>query len=262
MKDYYYILGLKMEASSDEIKTAYRKLSLKFHPDKNDGDEFFSEIFKEILEAYETLSNISKRELYDNNYQLRSKTTNSGNGFNFDPIIEFFKADKLSFEFNEAVTFSWKTINSDKVTVKPFGSVKPIDQKTYKIKDFKKPFLNFELVAENSNTGRFIKQTITINNRTYKELYVHFKKVIASENYTQKQKANQSKQRAKSQKRIGEFKTDKGIIEVELNFEGAQPAMNNKVFQNGSIAKDGKYKMGFMNNIVVLNGLVVDITSF
>ena len=55
MKDYYYILGIKPNASTDEIKKAYRKLSLKFHPDKNDGDKFFEERFKEINEAYENL---------------------------------------------------------------------------------------------------------------------------------------------------------------------------------------------------------------
>jgi len=48
LKDYYYILGLKQSASTDEIKKAYRKLSLKFHPDKNDGDEFFTNVSKKF----------------------------------------------------------------------------------------------------------------------------------------------------------------------------------------------------------------------
>lgn len=258
MKDYYYILGLKKEASIEDIKKAYRKLSLKFHPDKNDGDKFFLDRFKEIQEAYETLSNSSKRIKYDKS----KERPNSSNGFNFDPIIEYFQADKKSFEFNEDIKFSWKTINSDKVTIKPFGFVKPIDQKTYKIKDFKNPYLKFELIAENSNIGRYTKQTIALNNRTYQELYSHFKRIINSENKRSDRNGNNYKQESKSNKPICEFKTNKGIITVKLNFKGAAPAMNNKVYQNGSPANDGKYKLGFMNYIVIKNGLIVDLTSF
>ena len=262
MKDYYYILGLKKESSIEDIKKAYRKLSLKFHPDKNDGDEFFSDRFKEIQEAYETLSNSSKRIQYDKNFESNKEQPNSSNGFNFDPIIEYFRADKNSFEYNEDIKFSWKTINSDKVSIKPFGFVKPIDQKTYKIKDFKTPYLNFELIAVNSNTGRYTKQTIKLNNRTYQELYFHFKKVINSESKKNNQSSNNYKQESKSNKPTGDFKTDKGIIRVELNFKNAIPAMNNRVYQNGSPANNGKYKLGFMNYIVVKNGLIVDLTLF
>src|SRR5690606_32626321 len=52
-------------AAPEEIKKAYRKLSLKFHPDKNDGDKFFEDRFKQINEAYETLSNPTKKGVYD-----------------------------------------------------------------------------------------------------------------------------------------------------------------------------------------------------
>ncbi len=65
MKDYYYILGIDKTATTEQIKHAYRKLSLKFHPDKNDGDKFFEDRFKQIQEAYETLSNPDKRKTYD-----------------------------------------------------------------------------------------------------------------------------------------------------------------------------------------------------
>ena len=53
MKDYYYFLGIKPNASSEDIKKAYRKLSLKYHPDKNENDDFFTKRFREIKEAYE-----------------------------------------------------------------------------------------------------------------------------------------------------------------------------------------------------------------
>ncbi len=65
MRDYYYILGVSYTASDLEIKKAYRKLSMKFHPDKNFGDKYFEERFKEIHEAYEVLSNTEKRQDYD-----------------------------------------------------------------------------------------------------------------------------------------------------------------------------------------------------
>lgn len=178
MKDYYYILGLKQTASTDEVKKAYRKLSLKFHPDKNDGDDFFTERFKEIQEAYEILVDSSKRVKYDDLKFNSSSTRQTNNGVNFNPDIEYFKSDKQTFEFDEEITFSWKTINADKVILKPFGIVQPIGQKTYKIKDFKNSQLTFQLVAENSNIGRITKSSINLQNRTYSELYIHFETLI------------------------------------------------------------------------------------
>lgn len=68
MKNHYQTLGIKRDASIEDIKKAYRKLAQKFHPDKNEGDEFFEERFKEIQEAYEILSDSSRKINYDNEY--------------------------------------------------------------------------------------------------------------------------------------------------------------------------------------------------
>ncbi|UII31356.1 DnaJ domain-containing protein [Fulvivirga ulvae] len=64
-KDYYFILGINRNASQSEIKVAYRKLALKFHPDKNPGDPFSEQMFRDIKDAYETLSDLTKRAQYD-----------------------------------------------------------------------------------------------------------------------------------------------------------------------------------------------------
>ncbi len=64
-RDYYKILGVSKAASADEIKKAYRKLALKYHPDKTKGDKALEEKFKEISEAYAVLSDPEKRKEYD-----------------------------------------------------------------------------------------------------------------------------------------------------------------------------------------------------
>src|ERR1700748_3088215 len=64
-KDYYKTLGVDKKASQDDIKKAYRKLALKYHPDKNPGDKKAEEKFKEINEANDVLSDPVKRKKYD-----------------------------------------------------------------------------------------------------------------------------------------------------------------------------------------------------
>lgn len=64
-RDYYEILGVSKSASEDELKKAYRKIALKYHPDRNPGDQKAEDSFKEATEAYEVLSNSEKRARYD-----------------------------------------------------------------------------------------------------------------------------------------------------------------------------------------------------
>ena len=72
-KDYYKILGVERKASADEIRKAYRKLALKYHPDRNPGDKTAEERFKDLNEAYQVLSDEQKRARYD---QLGSAYSN------------------------------------------------------------------------------------------------------------------------------------------------------------------------------------------
>ena len=64
-RDYYEVLGVSKSASADEIKKAYRKLALQYHPDRNPGDKASEEKFKEAAEAYDVLSNDDKKARYD-----------------------------------------------------------------------------------------------------------------------------------------------------------------------------------------------------
>ena len=64
-RDYYEVLGVQKNANADEIKKAYRKAAIQFHPDKNPGDKEAEEKFKEAAEAYDVLSNPDKRARYD-----------------------------------------------------------------------------------------------------------------------------------------------------------------------------------------------------
>ena len=80
-KDYYLLLGINEKASDEEIKKAYRRLALKYHPDRNPGDASAEERFKEISEAYGVLIDKEKRIQYD---RLRSdgrKERSTGKGF-------------------------------------------------------------------------------------------------------------------------------------------------------------------------------------
>ncbi len=83
-KDYYKILGVAKSASQDEIKKAFRKLAVKYHPDKNSGDKKAEDKFKEVNEANEVLSDVDKRKKYDDlGENWNSYQKHGGNG-NFD----------------------------------------------------------------------------------------------------------------------------------------------------------------------------------
>ena len=64
-RDYYEVLGVAKKASETDIKSAYKKLAIKYHPDRNPGDKEAEEKFKEAAEAYEVLHDPKKRQMYD-----------------------------------------------------------------------------------------------------------------------------------------------------------------------------------------------------
>ena len=90
-RDFYEILGVSKSASEDEMKKAYRKLAIKYHPDKNPDDKSAEEKFKEAAEAYEVLSNPDKRAKYDRfGHDGMRGGGHPGGGMNMDDIFSQF----------------------------------------------------------------------------------------------------------------------------------------------------------------------------
>lgn len=95
-KDYYKILGVSKNATTEEIKKAYRKLALKYHPDKNPGDKEAEEKFKEISEAYAVLSDPQKRKEYDTLGSMRFHQT-----YTQEDIFKDYDLHKILNELRE-----------------------------------------------------------------------------------------------------------------------------------------------------------------
>lgn len=96
MSDYYQLLGVSREAGSEEIKKAYRKLALEYHPDRNQGSKEAEERFKEVTEAYEVLRDSEKRAMYDRYGKQGVRGGGAGGGpagFDFSDAIDVFMRD-------------------------------------------------------------------------------------------------------------------------------------------------------------------------
>lgn len=93
-KDYYKILGVSKDVSDEDLKKAYRKLAMKYHPDQNQGDKKAEESFKEVNEAYAVLSDKEKRRQYDmfgaDGFQQRFSQEDIFSSFDFGQVFREF----------------------------------------------------------------------------------------------------------------------------------------------------------------------------
>jgi molecular chaperone DnaJ len=93
MADYYERLGVTRDATTEEIKKAYRKLALKYHPDRNEGSKEAESRFREVTEAYEVLRDPDKRATYDRYGEQGLRGSPGFGGFDFSDAIEIFMRD-------------------------------------------------------------------------------------------------------------------------------------------------------------------------
>jgi len=106
MADYYEVLGLSRDAETDDIKKAYRRLAMQYHPDRNQGSEEAAERFKEATEAYEVLRDPEKRAIFDRYGEQGLKGAGGagfGGGVDFADAIEIFMRDFGGFGSFEEV---------------------------------------------------------------------------------------------------------------------------------------------------------------
>jgi molecular chaperone DnaJ len=126
-KDYYSTLGVSKKASEDEIKKAYRKLAIKYHPDKNPGNKEAEEKFKEISEAYEVLSDKEKRQQYDKYGSVGNMGGRGGHGgFNpFDIFERFKRSSGFNSFFDDDFGFS-QTVKGEDLRVNVSVTLKEV----------------------------------------------------------------------------------------------------------------------------------------
>lgn len=100
-KDYYKILGVDRNATSEEVKKAYRKMAMKYHPDKNNGDIDSETKFKEAAEAYDVLSNPEKKSNYDRFGTADANPFGGGGGNPFGGFGHGFSMDDIFSQFGD-----------------------------------------------------------------------------------------------------------------------------------------------------------------
>jgi curved DNA-binding protein CbpA len=187
LKTYYEILGILPNASLDAIKSAYRKLVIQFHPDRNPDNKEAENRFIEINQAYEVLSDSSLRNSYDVSLQSpksTSKKSTTSQNYAPKPEIEIFYCNRTEIFSGETIDFYWRTHYADVVYLQPFGQVALSGHKKVRFKNMKAPSVQIDLIAYNTiaktkNSSYFIvrnilKLQVEERNQILKKRFVKF----------------------------------------------------------------------------------------
>lgn len=177
MTDNYKILGVDPKSSQDEIRAAYRKLSKKFHPDLNNGDPYFENLFKQIHEAYEILGDPEKRKEFDvwlakhDRGELEDPIPKENPQI---PLINLFVVDKKPSRWGDLIIIRWQTRNADQVALAPFGMVEAAGVKKYRFKNNESSSYHLILSACNSISGFKKTEQIEVENSNYGFQSIYF----------------------------------------------------------------------------------------
>jgi curved DNA-binding protein CbpA len=170
VKDYYYTLGVSHQASLSEIQQAYKKLSLKFHPEKNGNDPFYTLHYEKVKEAYDILSDDHRRFRYDKAIE-RQQTTESKNSSDAPPpTIAAFFASKNSVKKGDIITISWEVFNAEKIRINLIGEVASNGTQTIRltVPAAHEPYLYVELEASNTSSIQSSRKRLTLKDTAYK----------------------------------------------------------------------------------------------
>lgn len=190
--DYYKVLGLTKGASTAEVKSAYRNLSKKFHPDLNGNNPHYTQMFIQVKEAYDVLEDESKRTAYDSGSSASSnydsvfyQSATKRQSINA-PIIYSFVSELPYFFEGDVLMFSWDCRYADTIQILPFGFVDSLTGKVnYRINNYRKRYLPVELIATDSKSGKRVSKRIILENGLYRKFSEDEKKAsegVYSEN--------------------------------------------------------------------------------
>ncbi len=169
MKDFYYILGVDKEADLKDIQLAYRKLSLKFNQTDRQKDEFYTLYFRNISEAYQTLSDEHKRYRYDIKWEKYNAISSTSS--NFPLRIHQFISSKNIGKPTDLFTLSWNIQNADEVHLSSIGPVNAFDTRSVRVPEDQKElaFFTFTIMASQHSSEETQEKHIQIKNSEFKD---------------------------------------------------------------------------------------------